>query len=89
TVIHRHARRNAMLPMITVIILAFAGVFSGAILTETVFSWPGMGRAIYEAIQWRDTPMMESCFFIMALLVVLANFIADVVYGFLDPRIRY
>jgi len=89
TVIHRHARRNAMLPMITVIILAFAGVFSGAILTETVFSWPGMGRAIYEAVQWRDYPMLESCFFIMALLVVLANFIADVVYGLLDPRIRY
>jgi len=89
TVIHKHAKRNAMLPMITVIVLAFAGIFSGAVLTETIFSWPGMGRLIFEAVIKRDYPVMESFFFMMALLVVIANLIADVIYGFLDPRIRY
>jgi len=89
TVLHRHAKRNAMLPMITIIVLAFAGIFSGAVLTETIFSWQGMGRLIFDAINARDYPVMEACFFIMALLVVIANLIADIVYGFLDPRIRY
>jgi len=89
TVLHRHAKKNAMLPMITIIVLAFAGIFSGAVLTETIFSWQGMGRLIFESIVNRDYPVLEACFFIMALLVVIANFIADVIYGFLDPRIRY
>ena len=89
TVLHRHAKRNAMLPMITIIVLAFAGIFSGAVLTETIFSWQGMGRLIFDAINARDYPVIEACFFIMALLVVIANLIADIVYGFLDPRIRY
>jgi len=89
TVLHHHAKRNAMLPMITIIVLAFAGIFSGAVLTETIFSWQGMGRLIFDAINARDYPVMEACFFIMALLVVIANLIADIVYGFLDPRIRY
>ena len=89
TVLHHHAKRNAMLPMITIIVLAFAGIFSGAVLTETIFSWQGMGRLIFDAINARDYPVIEACFFIMALLVVVANLIADIVYGFLDPRIRY
>jgi len=89
TVLHRHAKRNAMLPMITIIVLAFAGIFSGAVMTETIFSWQGMGRLIFDAINARDYPVIEACFFIMALLVVVANLIADIVYGFLDPRIRY
>ena len=89
TVLHRHAKRNAMLPMITIIVLAFAGIFSGAVMTETIFSWQGMGRLIFDAINARDYPVIEACFFIMALLVVIANLIADIIYGFLDPRIRY
>ena len=89
TVLHYHARKNAMLPMITIVVLAFAGIFSGAVLTETIFSWPGMGGLIYEAIQQGDYPVLETCFFMMALLVVIANLIADIIYGFLDPRIRY
>ncbi len=88
-IIYKHARRNAMLPMITIIALAIAGIFSGAVLTETIFSWPGMGRLIFEATLHQDFPVLWGTFTVMAILVVIANIIADIIYAFLDPRIRY
>ncbi|MFX0096824.1 MAG: ABC transporter permease [Candidatus Hodarchaeota archaeon] len=88
-VMYKHAQKNAMLPMITVIVLAFATIFSGAVLTETIFSWPGMGRLMYNAAVQQDYPVLWGTFSLLAMLVVFANILADILYGILDPRIRY
>lgn len=89
TVLYKHALRNAMLPMVTVIALAFGQMFSGALLTETVFSWFGLGRYIWDAILKQDYPALQGIFFIISVMVLVANLIADLIYGVLDPRIRY
>ncbi|MFQ5909580.1 MAG: ABC transporter permease [Thermoplasmata archaeon] len=89
TVLYKHALRNALLPTVTVIALSIASLWTGAILTETVFSWYGMGRYFLQSILMQDWPAAEALFYLVALTVVMANFVADVVYGFLDPRIRY
>ena len=88
-VLYKHALRNAMLPMVTVIALAFGFTLSGALLTETVFSWYGLGRYIWDAIVRQDFPALQGIFFIISVMVVAANLIADIVYGFLDPRIKH
>ncbi|MBN1153015.1 MAG: ABC transporter permease [Dehalococcoidia bacterium] len=87
-VLFRHVLRNAMAPLLTVTALQFGMVFSGALLVEVVFSWPGMGTLIYDAIGARDYPLLQSAFLIIALCVLVANLIADVLYPFLDPRTR-
>ncbi|RLG47663.1 MAG: ABC transporter permease [Thermoproteota archaeon] len=84
-----HAARNAMLPIITMIALNFAFIVGGAVFTETVFSYPGVGRAIYQAVLHRDYPLLQGAFFILSITVILANFIADLLYAKLDPRIKY
>jgi peptide/nickel transport system permease protein len=89
TVIFRHAFRNALLPVITNWALAVAFLFGGAIVTETVFSWPGMGRLYIEAINNRDYFLVMGVLFIGSILVVLMNLVADVIYAWADPRIRY
>ena len=89
TVLYKHALRNAMLPMITVIALAFGFLLSGALLTETVFSWYGLGRYIWDAISRQDFPSLQGIFFVISVMVVIANLLADLIYGVLDPRIRY
>jgi peptide/nickel transport system permease protein len=89
TVLYKHALRNAMLPMVTVIALAFGFTFSGALLTETVFSWYGLGRYIWDAILRQDFPALQGIFFIISVMVVAANLFADLVYGFLDPRVKH
>jgi len=88
TVQYKHALRNAMLPMVTVIALAFGFLLSGALLTETVFSWYGLGRYIWDAILKQDFPALQGIFFIISVMVVAANLIADLIYGFLDPRVK-
>ena len=88
-VLYKHALRNAMLPMVTVIALAFGFTLSGALLTETVFSWYGLGRYIWDAITRQDFPALQGIFFIISVMVVVANLIADIIYGFLDPRIKH
>jgi peptide/nickel transport system permease protein len=88
-VLYKHALRNAMLPMVTVIALAFGFTLSGALLTETVFSWYGLGRYIWEAIVRQDFPALQGIFFIISVMVVAANLIADLIYGFLDPRVKH
>jgi ABC-type dipeptide/oligopeptide/nickel transport system permease component len=88
-VIFRHALKNASLPLITSAALAFGFMISGAIITEGVFSWPGMGRWIFDAIGANDYSVLQAVFYIIAVLVILANIISDVLYGVIDPRIKY
>jgi peptide/nickel transport system permease protein len=89
TVIYRHALRNAMIPTVTVIGLAFGGLMAGAVLTETIFSWPGIGRWSTSAIMNSDIPSISAFVLIVAIVFVAANLLVDVIYGALDPRIRY
>jgi ABC-type dipeptide/oligopeptide/nickel transport system permease component len=87
TIVVRHALRNALLPTTTLMALSLGYIVAGAILIETVFSWPGIGSAVYEAVTQRDYPMLQGAFLILTLSVVLANFFADLLYFRLDPRI--
>jgi len=89
TVIFKHALKNASLPIITNVALSYAGIVSGAIITETVFSYPGMGRWIWTSILGYDYGVLMATFYVVALLVIAANFIADLLYGVIDPRIKY
>jgi peptide/nickel transport system permease protein len=89
TVIRRHVLRNAMLPVITLIALGVPNVFTGALITEQIFRVPGIGSLLISSIQTRDTPVVMAVTFIYAILIVFANLIADVLYGVLDPRVRY
>ena len=75
--------------MITASALAFGGILSGAIITETVFAWPGLGFWLFQAVEVKDYPVMQAMFYLISLTVVAANFISDIVYGVVDPRIRY
>jgi peptide/nickel transport system permease protein len=84
-----HAMKNALLPIVTVLGLQFGGLLAGAILTETIFSWPGMGRLVVERILARDYPTVQGAVLVIALLFVLLNLVVDISYAFLDPRIRY
>ncbi len=89
TVIYRHALRNAMIPTVTVIGLAFGGLMSGAVLTETIYEWPGLGRWAVRAILNSDIAAINGFTLLVALIFVTANLIVDLVYGVLDPRIRF
>jgi len=83
-----HALRNSMLPMITIIALNLGFIVAGAIQIETVFSWPGIGQTIYEAVGRRDYPVLQGAFLIIAITVIFANLTADLLYSYLDPRVR-
>ncbi|MCV7019972.1 ABC transporter permease [Mycolicibacterium aichiense] len=87
-VLWRHGVRNALLPVVTATTLYASATVGGTIQVETVFSWPGMGQLIYLSVIRRDYPVMEACFLIFAVVVVLANFASDLVYRMLDPRVR-
>lgn len=87
-VIVKHALRNALIPLVTVVALQIPSLFSGAILTETVFNWPGMGRLYITGLNAGDWPLVMSFLFISALLTVFANLLADILYTVVDPRIR-
>ena len=89
TVVMLHILRNSMIPVITVIALGVPSIFGGAIITEQVFKVNGIGQLLIGAIQANDLPMVQTLAFIFAVLIVLFNLIADVLYGLLDPRIRY
>ena len=87
-VLKDHALRNSMLPMVTIIALNLGFTVAGAIQIETVFSWPGLGQTIYEAVGRRDYPVLQGAFLIIAVSVVFANLAADLLYSYLDPRVR-
>lgn len=88
-VVNKHALRNALLPVITVIGLSFGQLLSGAILTETVFAWPGIGRFVYDAISSRDYPIIQGGVLFIATMFVIVNMLVDFSYAFIDPRIQY
>ncbi|HDL49791.1 MAG TPA: ABC transporter permease, partial [Actinobacteria bacterium] len=88
-VVYRHALKNAMIPVITLIGLQVAILLAGAVLTETVFSWPGMGRYLVERISVRDYTAVQSVITMFAIFVALISLAVDIVYSLLDPRVRY
>lgn len=88
TVYLKHALSNALLPVVTVIGLQLGALLSGAVITETIFSWPGIGRLMIDAIESRDYPLVQGCVLNIALCYVFVNFMVDIVYAALDPRIR-
>jgi peptide/nickel transport system permease protein len=88
-VVWRHAFRNAMLPVVTVIGIEFAFLIGGLIVTESVFNLPGVARFLVEAILWRDYPMVQNIVMFIAIVVILSNLAVDMLYGLLDPRVRY
>jgi peptide/nickel transport system permease protein len=89
TVLLKHVLKNASLPIITSVALSFAGMIGGAIITETVFNYEGMGRWTWRAIGTTDLPVLAAVFYVTTLTVIIANFLADLIYGVVDPRIRY
>jgi peptide/nickel transport system permease protein len=89
TILMKHAFKNASLPIITSSALAFGSILSGAIITETIFNWPGIGLWLYNSVLFKDFPVMQALFFIIALSVIAANFVSDILYGIVDPRIKY
>ncbi|MGL4610026.1 MAG: ABC transporter permease [Trueperaceae bacterium] len=83
-----HAFRNAMLPLVTLVAINLGFTVAGAVQIETVFSWPGLGLTIFEAVERRDYPVLQGAFFLLAVCVILANFLADILYSMLDPRVK-
>jgi len=88
TVIYKHALKNALIPVVTVICISIGYLLSGALLTETVFSWPGMGTLVYQAILNRDYSLVTASTMVIAVFILLSNLLADIIYAFLDPRIK-
>lgn len=89
TVVGVHALRNALIPVVSIMALNLAALFSGAVITETVFAWPGIGRMFVQAMFARDYPLLMGILLLGSVMVVVFNLVADIVYGILDPRIRY
>jgi peptide/nickel transport system permease protein len=89
TIVYKHALKNAFIPILTMMGLQFALLMSGALLTETTFSWPGMGRLLLERIYLRDYPTIQGVIIMFALFVATASLIVDIVYAIIDPRVRY
>ncbi|NLG08565.1 MAG: ABC transporter permease [Deinococcales bacterium] len=85
----RHALRNALLPVVTVVGLEFGGLLGGAVLTETVFAWPGVGRLLVDAITSRDLPLVQGAVLFIAVVFILVNLLVDLSYALLNPRVRY
>ena len=85
----RHAFRNSLIPIVTIIGLQFGAVLTGTIITESIFAWPGIGRLLIQAINFRDYPLVQGCILFISVTYVAMNLLTDLTYGFLDPRIRF
>jgi peptide/nickel transport system permease protein len=85
----RHAARNALLPLVTAFAITFGQLIGSNVVIETVFSWPGLGRMLVDAVANSDYPMAQGAFLLIAAILVVMNFVADLVYGFLDPRVTH
>ena len=85
----RHAFRNSLIPVVTIVGLQFGVVLTGTVITETIFAWPGIGRLLIQAIGFRDYPLVQGCILFISVTYVGVNLLTDLVYGVLDPRIRY
>jgi len=88
-ILRKHAFPNAMLPVTTLVMMNLGFVVAGTIEAETIFSWPGLGRLMYEAIYARDYPLLQGVFLLTTIFVIIANFLADITYVYLDPRVKY
>ncbi len=88
-VVVHHGFRNSLIPVVTVLGLQFGSVLTGAVITETIFAWPGVGRLLVQSIGFRDYPLVQGCILLIAITYVAMNLLVDVAYGFLDPRVRY
>lgn len=88
-VVLKHAMRNALIPLVTVIALDVPAYFAGAVVIEDVFSWPGMGRLFVDSLSRRDYPVQMGLLIISAALIIAGNLLADLAYGWLDPRVKY
>jgi ABC-type dipeptide/oligopeptide/nickel transport system permease component len=84
-----HAMRNSLIPLVTILGLQFGAVLTGAVITETIFAWPGIGRLLIQSISFRDYPLVQGCILLIAVTYVSVNLITDLLYGVLDPRIRF
>lgn len=88
-VVWKHALKNALIPVVTFVGFYFGILISGTVVVETVFAWPGIGRLAYEAVQWRDYPVIQGVVLLVSTITLLTNMMVDVLYAYLDPRIRY
>lgn len=88
-VLVRHALRNAFVPILTVLGLQFGGLLGGAVITETIFAWPGVGRLVLQAIQGKDLPLVQAAVFLLAIMFVTLNLCVDLLYVWIDPRVRF
>jgi peptide/nickel transport system permease protein len=88
-IMFKHAFKNASLPIVTATALSFGSILGGAIITETLFNWSGLGLWLFQSVLNKDYPVMAAMFYVIALSVIIANFLSDIVYGIIDPRIRY
>jgi ABC-type dipeptide/oligopeptide/nickel transport system permease component len=88
-VIVRHALRNILIPLVTVVGLQLGALFGGAVITESIFAWPGVGRLALQAINARDYPMVQASVLFISVVYVFLNLAVDILYVYLDPRIRY
>ncbi len=88
-VVARHALRNALIPTVTVLGLAYGGLLSGAVMTETIFAWPGLGRYAFQSVRTNDFPAIMAVTFVIGIFYVVVNLVVDILYGWLDPRIHY
>ena len=88
-IVWKHTLRNALIPVVSFIGMHFAHIITAAMITEVVFAWPGMGRLLYEAIKYRDFPIVQAVVLVMASVTVLVNLAVDILYAYIDPRIRY
>jgi peptide/nickel transport system permease protein len=89
TILMRHAARNALLPVVTAFALGVGGTIGSNVVIETVFSWPGLGRMLVDAVASSDYPLAQGAFLVIAVVLVVMNFVADLLYGWLDPRIAH
>jgi len=88
-VVYRHALRNALIPLLTMTGMQFGFLLGGTVIVETVFAWPGIGRLAIMAIQTRDLPLLQGCILVLTIIFVTINLMVDIVYAFIDPRIKY
>lgn len=88
-VIYKHAFRNSLIPVVTITALQTSTLIGGALITETVFAWPGLGQLLIQAVNTRDMAIVQACVFVIAVIVILMNLLADIIYRILDPRIKY
>jgi peptide/nickel transport system permease protein len=89
TILFKHGLKNAMIPVVTILALSLPGILGGAIITETIFAWPGTGRLFYNGLLQSDIPLLMGILIMLAFLVVFSNLLADVIYAWLDPRVKY